>query len=492
MPPPLAALVYFGLALYLLRADLQQRKASPALWIPLAWMFVVGTRSLNAWLHIGAPADYGNPLDGSPIDRAFFIAVMVAGIAVLIRRRLSWGRLLASNGWIVLFFFLGAASATWSPYPLVSLRRLVKALGNALMALIILTDQQPRAALSVVLGRLSILAFPLSILFIKYYPELGRTYHMGMPMFTGISSHKNGLGQICLLGAVAASWNLLYQRKNVVAIGGRLRVPADVVLLVMAGWLLHMANSATSTTCLALALSLLGLGRLPAVARRPRRILLLVAASVLAFAVMDSLFSLRSTFLDAVGRDTNLTTRVPMWQDLMQKAEDPILGSGYEMFWETPGSRDVQSVYKVANAHNGYLEVYLNLGVVGLVLFVVGIIAAFPNVARHLTLDLAPAMLRLVWLVVVPAYNWTEAAFRGADNLWMLLMFAQIVLPQALAVRRRVSRPARATPGRIGWGSRRAGQERLASHDGARTGAASRVVDGQQCSYRVRNRVHRL
>jgi hypothetical protein len=53
------------------------------------------------------------------------------------------------------------------------MKRWVKDLWNPIMALVILTERRPYEAVGVVLRRLNLLLLPLSILFIKYYLELG-------------------------------------------------------------------------------------------------------------------------------------------------------------------------------------------------------------------------------------------------------------------------------------------------------------------------------
>lgn len=76
----------------------------------------------------------------------------------------------------------------------------------------------------------------------------------------------------------------------------------------------------------------------------------------------------------------------------------------------------------INQAHNGYLEQYLNLGYVG-VGFIVGIIAAaLLNIRKQLDSDSAAGLLRLCFVVVAILYNYTEASFYGINNMWLLLL----------------------------------------------------------------------
>jgi O-antigen ligase len=329
-----------------------------------------------------------------------------------------------------LFFVYGGRSVLWSVYPFVSFKRWVKALGNVVMALIILTDRSWSSAVGLVLRRLTLVALPLSILFVRYYPELGRTYHMNLPMFTGIGTQKNSLGQLCVLGGVYSCWSLLYRRAQWIRIGGPLRIPIDLLVLAMVVWLMTIADSATSIVALMAAACLLVASRVRFIAQPPRRILNLGLACILVLVGLEQIVDLSTMAISALDRDPSLTTRVPMWEDLLGSAQNSFFGAGYEGYWNTDIGRMMAARWgSVIQAHNGYLEIYLNLGLVGLVILIGGMVAGVSKVARQLSSDRAAAVLRLAFLVAAISYNWTEATFRGASNMWLLLLLAIIDPP---------------------------------------------------------------
>ena len=95
MPPQLAAALCVLFILYLFYLDFRRPdRASPALWVPTIWMFLIGSRHVSAWLNLrpefGSAQDYA---EGSPIDRAVFFGLIVAGILILARRKIDWERL---------------------------------------------------------------------------------------------------------------------------------------------------------------------------------------------------------------------------------------------------------------------------------------------------------------------------------------------------------------------------------------------------------------
>ena len=423
MLPQLAILISFFLIAYFFWADNKGGGgSSQALWIPLIWMFLGGSRFPSQWLDLGAPLSPMASLEGSPTDSAVFLALILGGVATLIRRPINWGGLFRKNIWIWLYFLLGAFSILWSDYPFVTLKRLIKALGNVVMVLIILTDQRPYEAIGVILRRFTFLLIPLSFVFIKYYPDLGRAYHMGVAMFTGVTTHKNSLGQICLISGIYFSWSLLLNlRKRTDSV--RIHYFTFIVMLLMITWLLYLANSATSNACLVVAACILVIGRQATMARQPNRILYLTVFSIFLFGLLQVLFNISETLIVMLGRRPDLTTRIPMWEDLIAMVKDPIVGVGYESFWLGPRQQFMGERWGITiQAHNGYLETYLNLGALGLFFLLGGILSGLIKINRHLSIDYAAALLRLCFVVVVLLYNWTEATFYGISIMWIILL----------------------------------------------------------------------
>jgi O-antigen ligase len=432
MPPQIATALcgFFIVSLFVL----ERRKkygVSKALCLPFAWMFFAGSRYPSEWLNLGVPILHTEEalIEGSPVDRAIFFSLIAAAVIVLLWRRPKWSQLLTSNSWIWLFFLFGAMSLFWSDYPFVSLKRLIKASGNVIMALVVLTDKRPNEAVGVLLRRLMFVVIPVSVVFVKYYPELGRAYHMGSPMYTGVATQKNGLGQLCLIGGLYFCWTLLRARFE--HIGPRAKVDTLVVVVFMSmiAWLLHMSASATSFVCLLAVVALLLLTRVPFVARKPSRLLPFAAAMVVIGAVLEATLGVSDALILILGRDPTLTTRVPMWHGLLDTVRAPIFGVGFESFWLGDRLRAAWGEYgQLIQAHNGYLETYLNLGVVGVALIVGGILSGLVKVGRGLSEDYAMAVLKLCFVLAVTLYNWTEATFTGVNNMWLLFFLGTIDL----------------------------------------------------------------
>src|SRR5437660_11812519 len=119
MPQGVATVVYglFILALFLLDRDRKSR-VSPALWIPVAWVLLAGSRMVSDWLEparvITSPDQY---LEGSPLDRLVLTGLLAAGCMVRLGRGRRAGTFLRPNGPIRLCCLYRAATVLLPDYP---------------------------------------------------------------------------------------------------------------------------------------------------------------------------------------------------------------------------------------------------------------------------------------------------------------------------------------------------------------------------------------
>ena len=76
------------------------------------------------------------------------------------------------------------------------------------------------------------------------------------------------------------------------------------------------------------------------------------------------------SFVEILGRDATLTGRTDLWKELLAQPLNPLLGPGYQSFWQTPAAAQLgEKFYFIPNqAHNGYLEVYIQTGMISLFL----------------------------------------------------------------------------------------------------------------------------
>src|SRR5271166_4210052 len=106
MGTPLAFLICsVGIAgLFYLNRDKSVR-TSKALWLPVIWLWIAGSRSVSVWLGTGG-SSAGNlsaTLDGSPLDAAVFEALILVGVIVLFQREKRTIALLKASGPVLIY-----------------------------------------------------------------------------------------------------------------------------------------------------------------------------------------------------------------------------------------------------------------------------------------------------------------------------------------------------------------------------------------------------
>jgi exopolysaccharide production protein ExoQ len=427
MVSAIATVICVAFVAYLFARDLRSPQRETISWAPFVWMFFAGSRFASAWLDLRTPSvGVEAYAEGSPADRAVFLLLIIWGATVLYRREIQWRQLFVQNKWLVAYLLYCLLSIMWTDEPVVLIKRWVKDLGNPIMVLVLLTERRPYIALVTTVRRLAYVLLPLSVLFIRYYPELGRGYSVGGGvMYTGVADQKNTLGLLCLIAGIGYVWRVLFRRE--------LTDRNDLVIVAMLAWLLYMANSKTSLTCLILAVAILVCSKIPTVAVQPTRVVALTLYSTILFVAADALFEVQDHVLSLLGRDATLTNRTELWDTVKALQTNALVGTGFMSFWA--GDR-MEAVWRalgpgVNQAHNGYLEQYLNLGYVGIAFIIAIASSALINVRKRLPTDYPTNVLRLCVIVTAMLYNYTEASFYGINNMWVLFLVGTIDLPSS-------------------------------------------------------------
>jgi len=423
LPPPLALLLTLALIVFLFRRDIRENPGiGSALWLPVLWLVLACSRSVTQWLNIfGFDVSGGTVEEGSPVDASFYFAMIIAGYCVLLKRQVRLPEVVLNNGWLIAFLLYCFISIAWSDFPFVAFKRWIKILGHPIMVLIVLTEPDPEEALISLMKRCAYVIVPVSILFIKYYPDLGTKYDQwtGMQMSTGIATHKNGLGQDCLILGFFFFWYLLRTWHTERSLQRRNELRLIIGFLIGIWYLFRLAHSATSFICCCV-------GMLVVVFVGSRLInknfigAYLLAALVL-IAIAELTFGFSGRLSEALGRGSTLSGRTELWAKLLGMHTNPIIGTGFESFWlgDLTPLRDIFFATPV-EAHNGYLETYLTLGLIGVFLLIGLFVATFWKIRRQLFRNFEWARYRLGFLAAAVLYNWTEAAFRTISAIWFV------------------------------------------------------------------------
>ena len=446
MPPRLALLlgVAFVLGAFYWQPP-RTAKVSKALFWPTFWYLIVASRPFGVWMYtLGVPLPGGSsdPTEGSSIDRYFYLTLSIVGFWILSKRGFRWRDTLRRNPRATALLLYMAVSILWSQYPFVSFKRYIKVVGSITMALVVLTEDEPFEAMLTVLRRCLYIHVPMSIICTKYFRDIGVAYDWfgTSSMWQGIATSKNTLGQVAMLGVVYFFWEVRRQWRQY---GWR---NVNFLYLLLAAYLLKGAPNTISMTSVSVAaLALFIFLRLQALRSRPEALrsfvrfafVSMVGLVTLVLVHSVSMFSEDSFFgylITKFGRDITLTDRTYIWHDVYAANDSPLFGVGYGGFWieriaNIPWNSTMTWV--LGQAHNGYIDTYLQLGLVGAFLLARVLFTALPRLVDSLDDDFDFGCFRITLFITILFINITESTYlRGDHHLWFVLLLIIWVVPR--------------------------------------------------------------
>lgn len=453
MPPTVALVLWLLFLAALLRFDpARDSGTSLALWVPAAWMFIVASRLPSQWLGGEVQTASQALEEGNALDRGIFAFLILAAFTILLMRSFDWGGFVARNFFLVAFLLFALTSVMWSDFPFVAFKRWFRDLGDYFVILVVLSDPHPVEAVRTLLRRLCYLLIPLSILLVKYFPQIGRQYEFwsGNAMYVGATTGKNLLGVVCLISCLFFFWDTLarWSTRN-----DRRRtriIVLNIVFIAMTLWLFNLSNSATSKVCLLLGCLVIVAARMRSIKRHPGILKTLIPAALCIYMILQFGFGINGEIAGMVGRNSNLTGRTDLWKFLLTMPANRMLGTGYESFWLGNRLARVWQAFPgsgINEAHNGYLEVLLSLGLIGLGLLGVFLIASFRSISKKLSHQPGIASFNLACWTILLFYNVTEAAFK-THPMWLIFLVGAISVPERVTDQIR-SVPAAVRPGAV-------------------------------------------
>ena len=427
LPPPIALVGTLAFVFFLYWRDIRQRpNVTGALWLPIIWVMLMGSRSVTQWLYsLHVPIALGSSDEGNPLDAFVYFTLILAGLYVLNNRQVSVAEVLHNNGWVIAFFLYCFIAILWSDF------RWIKVLGHPIMALIILTEPDPYEALVRLMKRSAYFLVPFSILAIKYYTDIGQRYDefSGLPVNVGITQSKNMLGGSCLVLGFFFIWHFVRTWRTDKSKARRDELRLVGVLLFMIAYLLRKSHDATATICLLIAIMVMFvLGR-----RWLNKKLIgtYVLIGLTALVVAELAFGIFERVGELSGHEANLMGRMELWRACLAVHTNPLFGVGFESFWSADRLHLVQQgrPWTPNEAHNGYLETYLNLGLIGLFMLFGLIVATFRKIRLELFRNFDWGRFQLGFLAAIVFLNLTEATFRGLSLTWFIFFVIAMKYP---------------------------------------------------------------
>lgn len=413
----------------MIRRDRRWRRfSSAALWIPALWLALGSSRGAAFWFYqLGLTGGgQSSRLEGNPVNAVFNSSLFLIAILILNRRRFSWARYAFANKAVFSLYAFFLCSALWSPFPVPTVKRLIQEFGWLLISPIILTESDPAAALRVVFVRVSYILFLPSIPLMKYFPNIGRatSYH-GSQMMSGVADHKNSLGQLCFVFCLFLIWDLMETRKINTGSPGNADYLARLLNLGIGLYLLVVSSSATSLMCFLIGLALLMVGKRLAAMKNAKAVFMLGVMATVCLLAVEQTYHLSSRVSEAFGRGSGMSGRSEIWQVALKKNTNHLIGVGFRCFWDTHDGKatfEELGTGELITAHNGYIETYLDGGVVGLFFLGVFIWSTGLITTAKLVAGDPIGRLAVVFWPIILIYNLTESQFMMAGPVWYAML----------------------------------------------------------------------
>lgn len=352
----------------------------------------------------------------SPMLRLIFIGIYLVTGFLLVFRSHRTVAFLSRHKWLLFMIGLAIFSISWSAIPAIAFRKVISLIGATAFGIYIGSSYSFEHQLRIYAWTFGIAMF-FSYIFSLALPQYGiMNTDAIVGAWQGIFPHKNGLGESMFACFITFYFLAVLNTRN------RLFFQICCFLSVI---LIYFGQSATALmSVLFIFFTAQGLKRL---SLQSKQSVLVILLSLILTAILLFLFLVNfETFLSVNDKDITLSGRTPLWTtlwDFIQKK--PMLGYGYGSFY-SGSAREANLLWQIhdwkpVHSHNGYIQLVLNSGFIGLIIFVLGYVSCLFNSLFKYLLSKEPQML---WVFLFLMYNvflnFTEVSFFTGSNIWII------------------------------------------------------------------------
>ncbi|WP_298915034.1 O-antigen ligase family protein [uncultured Nostoc sp.] len=333
------------------------------------------------------------------IFRFFFTFTYIVSLSLIALRWKKVTYVFSRDKFIWALIGVCALSSFWSLDPDTTVRRVFALAATTIFGLYLASRYTLKEQLKLCAYMFGISAV-MCFLFVIFLPQYGLGNAVDGAGWRGIYPSKNSLGETFVVSAAIFFFQAMTNQENRWV--SWLGYVASGVLIFFSKSTTSIVNFIIITAAVVIYYRILHL-------KYKVMIPILTFISTIAIAFYTWFISEADTILGSVGKDTTLTGRSEIWSAVLEMiAKKPLLGYGYGAFWIENNSESTivqQTIqWNAPNAHNGFLDLWLELGLLGFSVFLIGFVIN---------------LLKAIYLI-----RWNQTS----ESLWLLVYFTVIIL----------------------------------------------------------------
>ncbi|MBE9037032.1 O-antigen ligase family protein [aff. Roholtiella sp. LEGE 12411] len=300
------------------------------------------------------------------LDQLVKLASYPTVALLIIRQPLGRVAYVATRDWsLIILCVFACSSIFWSENTEETATQLKSLFRTTLLGTYLAVRYSPKEQMRLLIWVIGIAAI-LSLVFSVAVPSYGTAISNNVFVWQGIYAHKQYLARAMTVGCMVFLLALLSTRKY-----WWLKLAMLFIMLL----LLWQSTSKTGIGFLLVCIYIMPLYKIAKQKFRIRETILAVAFMINGTVAMLLLGNLETIVVDIMGKDLEFNGRLPLWQKAIEVGcNQPWFGYGYAGFWSSPISLEVakslwiRQELNANHSHNGFIDIFLQLGVVGLIL----------------------------------------------------------------------------------------------------------------------------
>lgn len=366
------------------------------------------------------------PVDNSvnynlPIKMTYSLIYLFSFTFLIIRKNLVKKaiKITLENKLLILLSILIAASFAWSNNPITTFQRISAFFGTLIFCIYFTlryNGKEQRELLTYALSTVLLISIMIALIL----PSYGISAENNSA-WQGAFNQKNLLGKIMTLATITFLFYISERKRLIPKILG-------IVLTIISIGLIYLSQSKTALLTIIILLFTIICARILQKSNKITKAFFIIFILIIIIISGFIFISYGEDILEGIGKENTLTGRTELWSySLNNIINHPIIGHGYASFWikekNSPSEKvEYQLGWDPPHAHNGFIDLTLELGLIGLLIVIIQLIMI---ILRYSKLAIESREFIALWPLILTAflllYNLTESSLIRSNSLFLVI-----------------------------------------------------------------------